>query len=156
MCQQNGRVRGMSRPNRIPKTSPQASDNPSRSFQKCAKKSMPRVSVTRWKLGWKNVHYFSSTFAVSALQRATMKSAIVMIVLKKFFKMKVAACQNINILLNLLHSYYGSRRQRDRSKRSHHRQSPEPDFKQRRHRKPINQSTDNSEAIRKRVSMIND
>jgi hypothetical protein len=58
-------------------------------------------------------------------------------------------------MFNLLNSYDGSRRRRDRSKRSHHRQSHEPDTKQqRRHRKPLNHQ--NGEAVRAKVSQIND
>jgi hypothetical protein len=80
-----------------------------------------------------------------------MKSEIVIellnIMLRKFIKTKIIVCQNVNFMLNLLNSYDGSRRRRDRSKRSHNRQSPEqPDVKQqRRHRKPLNQNSEKTE-----------
>ena len=81
-----------------------------------------------------------------------MKGEIVIqllkIMLRKFIKTKIIVCQNVNFMLNLINSYDGSRRRRDRSKRSHHRQSPEGEIKQqRRHRKP-----QNSEAARAKVS----
>lgn len=87
-----------------------------------------------------------------------MKSEIVVevlkIMLKKFTKTKIIVYQNVNLVLNLLNSYDGSRRRRDRSKRSHHRQSHEPDTKQqRRHRKPLNHQ--NGEAVRAKVSQRN-
>lgn len=73
---------------------------------------------------------------------------------RKFKKTKIIVCQNVNFLLNLLNSYDGSRRRRDRSKRSHRRQSLEPDTKQqRRHRKPLNHQ--NGEAVRAKVSQRN-
>lgn len=76
------------------------------------------------------------------------------IMLKKFIKTKIIVCQNVTFMLNLLNSYDGSRRRRDRSKRSHHRQSPEPDTKQqRRHRKPLTHQ--NGEAVRAKVSQRN-
>jgi hypothetical protein len=86
---------------------------------------------------------------------ATMKSEIVIelltMMLRKFIKTKIIVCQNVNFMLNLINSYDGSRRRRDRSKRSHHRQSPEQDVKQqRRHRKPLN--GEKPEAVRAKVS----
>lgn len=88
---------------------------------------------------------------------STMKSEIVVellkIMLRKFIKTKIIVSQNVNFIFNLLNSYDGSRRRRDRSKRSHHRQSPEPDTKQqRRHRKPHN--ADKTEAVRAKVSTM--
>lgn len=85
-----------------------------------------------------------------------MKSEIVVELLKimfrKFIKTKIIVCQNVNFMLNLLNSYDGSRRRRDRSKRSHRRQSLEPESKQqRRHRKPHQ----NGEAVRAKVSQRN-
>lgn len=84
-----------------------------------------------------------------------MKSEIVVealrIMLRKFIKTKIIVCQNVNFMLNLINSYDGTRRRRDRSKRSLHRQSPEQDVKQqRRHRKPIN--GEKPEAVRAKVS----
>lgn len=91
--------------------------------------------------------------------RPTMKSEIVVellkIMLRKFIKTKIIVCQNVNFVFNLLNSYDGSRRRRDRSKRSHNRQSPEPDSKQqRRHRKPLNQhhNAEKNEIVRVKVS----
>lgn len=89
----------------------------------------------------------------------TMKSEIFIellkIMLRKFIKTKIIVCQNVNFMLNLFNSYDGSRRRRDRSKRSHHRQSPEPDTKQqRRYRKPPNHhnAEKNGEVVRTKVS----
>ena len=106
---------------------------------------------------WKrNSFVFSCIEAVFLFIRITMKSEIVVELLKimfrKFIKTKIIVCQNVNFMFNLLNSYDGSRRRRDRSKRSHFRQSPEIDSKQqRRHRKPHH----NGEAVREKVSQRN-
>lgn len=85
-----------------------------------------------------------------------MKSEIVIellkIMLRKFLKTKIIVWQNVNLILDFLNSYDGSKRRRDRSKRSLHRQSPEQDVKQqRRHRKPTN--AEKLEAARAKVSL---
>lgn len=83
--------------------------------------------------------------------RSEIVSELLTMMLRKFIKTKIIVCQNVNFMLNLLNSYDGSRRRRDRSKRSHHRQSPEQDVKQqRRHRKPLN--GEKTEAVRSKVS----
>lgn len=99
---------------------------------------------------------FSCTWAVFPSEwLETMKSEIVIellkIMLRKFLKTKIIVWQNVNFMLNFLNSYDGSRRRRDRSKRSLHRLSPEQDVKQqRRHRKPTN--AEKIEAARAKVS----
>lgn len=85
-----------------------------------------------------------------------MKSEIVVerleIMLRKFLKTKIIVSQNVNFILTLLNSYDGSRRRRDRSKRSH-RQSPDNEVKQqRRQRKAFN--ADKHEAARAKVSVF--
>lgn len=102
---------------------------------------------------------FSCIPAALSFKRMTMKSEIVIqllkIMLRKFLKTKIIVCQNVYFMINFLNSYDGSRRRRDRSKRSHHGQSPENDVKQqRRHRKPTsNYSREKNEAVRAKVSL---
>lgn len=101
---------------------------------------------------------FSCIQAALSFKRMAMKSEIVIqllkIMLRKFLKTKIIVCQNVYFMINFLNSYDGSRRRRDRSKRSHHGQSPENDVKQqRRHRKPTsNYSREKNEAVRAKVS----
>lgn len=62
-----------------------------------------------------------------------MKSDLYRIMLKQFIKTKILVIQNINTFFNLHNSYGGAQKKRDRSKRSHNRQSPiESDAKQQR------------------------
>lgn len=62
-----------------------------------------------------------------------MKSDLYGIMLKQFIKTKILVIQNINTFFNLHNSYGGAQKKRDRSKRSHNRQSPiESDAKQQR------------------------
>lgn len=80
-----------------------------------------------------------------------MKAEIVL----ELLKIMLRKFRRFSLMLNLLYSYDGSKRRRDRSKRSLHREGLwEGDIKQqRRHRKPLNQQNgDKLETVRAKVS----